>query len=223
MLENSLRDWQRGAPSQSGTRRANSVWVVAIGEPLIGLKERRSPIRAGQLSLALREVGWDVTWWTSTFDHLRKQQYDAQERAGAELAGVRMAWLRGCGYRRNVSLSRGLNHLQLALHFIRECDRHPVPDVICLSFPPIELAAAVAYYARRRGVPLVFDVRDLWPDVFEWAAYPAVRGFIRVLAWPLNVATNFALRAANAIVGVSAGYVAWGQLRRGGPPVSWIR
>ena len=39
------------------------------------------------------------------------------------------------------------------------------PDVVLASSPPLSVGAAGALIAARHRVPLVFDVRDLWPEI----------------------------------------------------------
>ena len=42
--------------------------------------------------------------------------------------------------------------------------RMPKPDVIYATSPPLTMAFPAMAAARRHGVPLVFEVRDLWPE-----------------------------------------------------------
>ncbi len=41
-----------------------------------------------------------------------------------------------------------------------------LPDVIHVCNVPIELCHAAVTYGRAKGIPVVIDVRDLWPDVY---------------------------------------------------------
>ncbi len=49
----------------------------------------------------------------------------------------------------------------------------PRPDVILGTSTPLTAAWAAAHVARRRGIPWVFEVRDLWPD------FPVQMGAVR--------------------------------------------
>jgi glycosyltransferase involved in cell wall biosynthesis len=42
--------------------------------------------------------------------------------------------------------------------------RQPKPDVIYATSPPLTMALPAMAAARRHGAPLVFEVRDLWPE-----------------------------------------------------------
>lgn len=191
------------------------VWVVASGEPVPSRTQHVRLLRAGNLSACLRRSGHDVTWWTSSFDHIQKQQLTPQQ--AAELAGdhgVRL--LPSPGYRKNLGLARLWDHAVLGWRFWREALRNqPRPDVIWCSYPPIETALAAVMVGRRLGVPVVLDVRDLWPDVFldvlpSWAQAPG-----RLVLAPYFLASRHALASASGLVGVSQSYLEWG-LRRAG-------
>ena len=41
----------------------------------------------------------------------------------------------------------------------------PRPDLILCSYPTIELSVEAVRYGRTHGIPVVLDVRDLWPDI----------------------------------------------------------
>ena len=40
------------------------------------------------------------------------------------------------------------------------------PDLILCAYPAIELSRAGVQFANKIGVPVVVDIRDLWPDIF---------------------------------------------------------
>jgi glycosyltransferase involved in cell wall biosynthesis len=186
------------------------IWLVTVGEPLIGREERRAPLRTGSLALHLVERRHHVTWWTSGFDHFRKRHFLAHERQAAAETGVQLEFLDGVSYASNVSLARLRNHGQLGRQFRHRAALAPVPDVILVSLPTLELVREVANYANLHRVPFVVDVRDLWPDVFVWAAPPWARRAIGLATWPMRLRAARAVASAAAVVGVSDGYLAWG-------------
>ncbi len=87
------------------------------------------------------------------------------------------------------------------------------PDLILCSFPTIELSLAAVRFAREHGIPIVLDVRDLWPDIFLQPAPALLRGPVRLLLRPYFWATRRALSGADALIAVSAGYLEWGLAR----------
>jgi glycosyltransferase involved in cell wall biosynthesis len=86
----------------------------------------------------------------------------------------------------------------------------PAPKVILCSFPTIELAREATRFGREHGIPVVLDVRDLWPDIFVQPAPGFLRGVVKSVLWPYFVAARRALADAAAIIAVSPRYLQWG-------------
>jgi len=128
---------------------------------------------------------------------------------------VRIVLLRGIGYRRNVSLARLLDHAVVAAKFAREATQWPVPDVILCSLPTVDLARVAVRYGMAKGVPVVLDIRDLWPDLFA----EVLPRLMRILATPniylMRRQLQAACRGAVALTGSAPGFVRWGLKHAG--------
>ena len=74
---------------------------------------------------------------------------------------------------------------------------------------------AAACIGKRLGVPVVMDVRDLWPDAFLDALPASTRGVARMALLPYFKASAFALRNATGLVGVTEPYLEWALQRSG--------
>lgn len=186
------------------------VWLVTTGEPLPTDGADMRLLRAGILSNMLALRGHEVVWWTSTFDHRRKRhRADTDARVILD-TGVDIRMLHGCGYRRNVSLRRILDHVMVARRFTRSVGEEPKPDIILCSLPTLELSVAVTRYANAAGIPVVIDVRDLWPDLFEEVAPFWMRRALRPLLFPMRRQARLACRGATAITGNAPDMVTWG-------------
>ena len=70
-------------------------------------------------------------------------------------------------------------------------------------------------FARPRGIPVVVDVRDLWPDIFLTALPGPLRHAGRPLLEPLFRQTRRVCRDASALTGVSQSYLDWGLANAG--------
>jgi len=189
---------------------------VTIGEPLPildGLRDR--PLRAGYLAHALADRGHDVTWWTSAFDHARKRRIPTEQQSIDVRPGLRVRLMDGGGYHSNVSLARLRDHRRLAATFSQLIRREPRPDVILSSLPPVELSHAAVEFGEEAGVPVVLDMRDMWPDIFADELPAALRGVGRMFLRPFFRQAREACRRATAITGVSDAMLDWG-LQRGG-------
>lgn len=190
------------------------VWLITIGEPLPHLEPEARKLRTAVLADQLEQAGHTVVWWSSRFSHHRKRHYVTKGQRGNGTSR-RYVLLEGMAYHSNVSLRRLLNHLQIARDFSRLAPREAPPDLILCSFPTIELSLAAVHYANARGVPVLLDIRDLWPDLFlsplpDWA-----RPLGRALLHPYFLAARTALRECTAIIGISDQYLNWALKRAG--------
>lgn len=193
------------------------VWIVAIGEPVPSAEGARDRLhRAGYFAHFLADHGHEVVWWTSTFDHFRKKHLFEQDAVLQVNPHLEIRLLHGCGYRSNVSLARFWDHAQIGWKFAR-CAREAQskPDVVVAALPTIELCLASTKYGRANGVPVLLDMRDMWPDVFRELLPRVLRPAGQIALAPMFLAARAACRDATAIIGVTDAFVDWG-LRRGG-------
>ncbi len=205
--EQSSYGLSRGRSGDDCGKRLN-IWLVTIGEPLEKFEPDARPWRTALLARVLRDRGHDVLWWSSTFNHSNKRHYVASISNYFYL-GVRYILLHGIAYKTNVSVARLINHFQLARTFSRLAKNEAVPHLIVCSFPPIELSHAAVAYGALRNVPVILDVRDLWPDVFMEVIPKKLQAVGKIMLTPYFHMTRLALSRAAGFVAVSEGYMKW--------------
>ena len=192
------------------------VWLVETGETLpIGTNKGCRQRRMALLGRALAEAGHAVTWWASTFDHYHKRHVAETEAPITLDNGVRIRPLRGCGYSKNLSLRRLLDYILVAFRFSRLACEAKKPDVIICGFPSIELGFAAVKYGSKRGVPVILDVRDMWPDIFTDYVPRWIRPLFKVVLLPWFWMVGWACGHATAITGMTEAFVDWGLIRGG--------
>jgi glycosyltransferase involved in cell wall biosynthesis len=184
---------------------------MTVGEPLpYGHTLKSRPWRTGLLATTLVERGHAVTWWTSSVDHFTKTSFVDAPLATRAASGVVLQFLHGRPYKKNVSLARLRNHREIAQQFAEIAPTLATPDLIVCSYPTIELSAQAVRYGSRRSVPVVLDIRDLWPDEMV-ARLPAVlRPLSAVLFGRMYREARYALTGAAGLMAVSQAYLDWG-------------
>lgn len=187
------------------------VWVIMTGETL-PLGNAR-PHRAGVLARRLAEQGHEVTWWASTFDHQEKTYIPLDQAGILDLCpGCRIHLIHSpIPYQRNVSFARIRNHRSVAREFLLAAGQANRPDVIFCCFPTIDLSAAAVEFGRAKGIPVIIDVRDLWPDIFVTPFPTLLRPLARLLMTPLRLQTQRVFARCSAITAISAHYLAWAR------------
>lgn len=167
-------------------------------------------MRCGLLAAAIAARDHDVTWWASTFDHARKMHRRPAAETVAAGPRLRLELLHAPGYRRNVSLARIRHQRVIARHFTARVEALPAPDLLYCCVPTLEVTEAALRYAKPRGIPVVVDVRDLWPDIFVAAIPGPLRAPVRLLLHSEFRRARRIFQSAAAILAVSDGYLEWG-------------
>jgi len=199
------------------------IWLVTIGEPLPTDGPDERLFRTGILAEQLSNQGHHVTWWTSSFDHVRKRQRSTSDEK-IELSDRSSLWLlHANSYSSNVSLPRMLNHRAIARKFRNIADREPKPDIILCSWPTLELCVEAVHLGKRRGVPVVLDIRDMWPDTILDLAPRVLRPAARIALHGAYRDANYAASHAAAIVGPTDKIVDWALGYAGRKRTGWDR
>ncbi|MGK2962835.1 MAG: glycosyltransferase family 4 protein [Gemmatimonadaceae bacterium] len=186
------------------------IWLIQIGEPLPIDGEAPRLLRTGIMASLLAERGHDVTWWCTTFNHWTKSHRFPIDTTLKPAPRYRLRLLHSPGYSRNVSIARIVDHRILARRFRREIEREATPDLILCSFPTIEMAEIATRFARKQGIPVIVDVRDVWPDAFLNFLPSTLKPLGRLLLRGMYRQARRALKQSDAIVAVSESYLQWG-------------
>jgi glycosyltransferase involved in cell wall biosynthesis len=190
------------------SNRAPRIWLIKAGEPL-PTEEKPRLLRTGVMAERLVASGWDVTWWTPTFDHRRKAQRPEPAGLHQVTERYRVALLESSDYRRNISVARIRSLRRSSRSFARLAAKELPPDVIVASYPFTELCTATMNYAAAHDIPFVLDIRDPFPDNVS----SVVPLHIRLAAWfPVKYYRRKLRRLVNysaGVTGVSDGMLDW--------------
>lgn len=166
-------------------------------------------MRTGMLASTLMNREHSVLWWSSTCSHQRKTllyEHDVEVKIQPSFT---VKLIHAGQYQHNISFQRYRHHRLLAKKFRAQANRLPTPAVIVCAFPPIELAYEAVAYAQAHRIPIIMDVRDLWPDIFVDKSPRLLRGVAKLMLQPAFWKTQCLLHNADSIVAVSQGYMAW--------------
>ncbi len=191
-----------------------NVWLIKDGENLPIQPDARR-MRTWMLADELVRQGHEVTWWSSTHSHQRKVLLFDEDRVVDVAPGFRLNLLHAGGYRGNRSVRRLSHHSRLAAKFRRRAPASPRPDVIVSSFPTIELAFEAVSFAKSRGIPVIVDIRDPWPDTFADHAPRILRAAARIVLRPLERKAKTCLARSDSLVACSQGFLEWGLTKAG--------
>jgi len=179
--------------------------------------------RSNTLSEYLASRGHQVVRWRSSFDHYKKRPL-ASGGERIDIGPYAIQFLPAPQYRRNIGIARWRHHRALAESFRQFAPREMLqPDVIHVANVPLELCREVVTFAVARRVPVIVDVRDLWPDVVIDMAPASCRFFARSAFHRMTEDSRYSLRNATAISGISDPIVEWGANQAGRVRSKWDR
>ena len=186
------------------------IWLVnsAEGTPLDSgeVRLRRNAI----LACRLVENGHDVLWWNADFFHATKQHRFGHDHSVEIEPGYTIHFLHGPGYRKHISPARIRDHRIIGKRFQQEAEKAARPDIILCSCPTLELSLASVHYGQKHGIPVILDIRDIWPDVIIEHAPKFLRPIASLLLTHYRSMANKACRGAFALTGNTPKFVEWG-------------
>lgn len=185
-----------------------TIWLMHHGEP-VPVSSQDEKFRSHRLATELSRRGHKVTYWCSTFEHHKKKLFSNHTTA-IEIGNYSMMLLHAGEYGSNHSIGRLLHHHRMARLFARNARLQPQPDLILCSLPIHYCAFQAVKFGRSKGIPVIIDIRDYWPDTLLLALPQYIRRVGEVLLAYDRFQTRFALKNATAVVSMMKNLLEWG-------------
>jgi glycosyltransferase involved in cell wall biosynthesis len=112
-------------------------------------------------------------------------------------------------YLKNISISRIKHHRKLGQRYKSEARKMLEPDVIIASHPIVEFSYEAVKYGKENNVPVIVDVRDMWPDIFQDYFPKIFRPFINAATYFMKKKARYAFSSANAVISMSKDVLNW--------------
>lgn len=176
------------------------IAVISMGVKLNGEKGYS---RFRYIGDFLSEAGYQVDLITTTFQHWEKAQRDI-DTIKKEDYKFRLKFIYEPGYRKNIDPRRIWSHHIAAKNLTRLLEQEGDYDLIYCEIPPNDVALAAAEYAKKKGIPFVPDVNDLWPEAMRMVLdIPVVSD---ILFYPLKRDAEKVYSLVSGIIGTSDEY-----------------
>lgn len=189
-----------------------NLWIVQAQEnpaqerSIIGRRQWRS----NSLCEVLSDQNHTVTRWRSSFSHQAKEQLVIGSQRIAH-DNYHHQFIDSPDYQKHVGIARIRNHHTLGRNFYKlAMEYQEIPDLIHVGNVPIELCHAAVRYGKKKGIPVVVDVRDLWPDLYLDLLPKQFRFFASKVLNAVSFRLKYAFRDATAITALTQSYLEWG-------------
>ena len=186
------------------------IWLLKDGEAIPTDGKNIRLLRMGMLAEELVQRGHDVIWWASTFIHSKKQFRASEDKDVVLKPNYLLRLLHGNGYQKNISFQRIVHNRVIAKKFLQVAQKKTRPDIILAALPTVELALAATRYGKQHQVPVLLDLRDMWPDILLDIVPNFFRPIARlVLNWQFK-AVKEACKSAFGLIGITSAFLQWG-------------
>jgi hypothetical protein len=111
--------------------------------------------------------GWEVDLVSSPINYMDgtvPEPYRGRSYVREEIDGIVHHWVRASAGVHRSFRHRALNYVTFAAAATARGIRLPRPDVVWASSPPLSVAGAGKWIAKRHRAPWALEVRDLWPE-----------------------------------------------------------
>lgn len=186
-----------------------NIWLIQIGETL-PIKDSVTKMRTSLLAEKLIEKGHTVLWWTSAFDHFKKNWLFKEDEELMLNNGLKIKAIKGTGYKKNISLSRFIDHRIIAWKFRRITRKIPKPDIIIASMPTHDLAYEAVIFAKENNIPILIDIRDPWPDIFLFHIPANLQKLAKVVLYNDFQMIKKTMHMAEGLIAVTNTFLEWG-------------
>ena len=187
-----------------------NIWLLRTSEPMPVVDPDGRLMRMGMLAEELSNRGHNVTWFSSTFNHFTKTQSFNKDTIVKVKDNYYLDLSYARGYKKNISVSRILHQITIARKFKKKTKKLQKPDLIYVSYPIIEYAEKAVKYGKKYNIPVIVDIRDLWPDIFNHN----LPKWKRIIATPyiknMGYKAKKIMKNAFAINAVSEAVLLWG-------------
>ena len=176
------------------------IAVITMG---VKLNNEKGYSRFKYLSDFLSDAGYEVDLITTTFQHWEKAQRDI-DKIKKETYKFGLKFIYEPGYKKNVDLRRIRSHKIAAGNLTQLLEKEGNYDLIYCEIPPNDVALAAAQYAKKKGIPFVPDVNDLWPEAMRMVLdIPVISD---ILFYPLKRDAEKVYSLVSGIIGTSDEY-----------------
>ncbi|MCI5146190.1 MAG: glycosyltransferase [Candidatus Electrothrix sp. AR3] len=187
------------------------IWLITAGE-LLPTDGNIRLFRYGILAnfLAEQQEHHDIIRWAPTFVHATKRQRFGEDTEIRVNKRYKINFLYTPDYKNHIGVKRYLFHRKFAQRFSRNASLEKKPDIILCSMPIPELCIESIIYGIKHNVPVIIDVRDVWPDALLHSFPIFLRRLIKISLFPFKRKNKFIFKYATGIIGITDGFLQWG-------------
>lgn len=188
-----------------------NIWLIKDSEPLPLGNSKARMFRMGMLAEYLSKRMHHVTWWTSNFCHFTKTFIKITSDEVDAYPNCRIKLIQAKGYKKNISIQRIFHNRAVAKKFrVLAHNESNKPDLILVALPTIDLSYEAIRYGKENNIPVIVDLRDMWPDILTDHAPWFLRKLARFTLISQYNMMKFVCANATALCSMTNEFLEWG-------------
>ncbi|MDI9257698.1 glycosyltransferase family 4 protein [Flavobacterium sedimenticola] len=187
-----------------------TVWLVSFFEntPI----DDNQNTRYNALVKEALQRNHHVVFWASTFKHNTKSQRFDKSTTIPVQEGLTLTFIRSQSYQKNIGIPRLYSHFVLGKDVVKAMESAPQkPDVVVMAYPPISTAYEVVRWCKGKDIPIIIDIIDPWPELFERKLQKLPKPLSKLIFSPQNKKAKFVFQNATAVTAISNQYLDWAK------------
>lgn len=178
------------------------IAIVSIG--YVWFPCEPGPSRFYYLAKIFAEAGFDVDIITSNFQHFKKEYRDIK-KIQEQNYPFHIEFIEVPAYKKNLDFRRiysnAVARKKIGAYFRKNGEQY---DAVYCTVPANDIAAEVSEYCKRKEIPFIVDIEDLWPEAMKMAFHLP---FISNIAfYPFWRDAERVYKNADAVIGTSDEY-----------------
>lgn len=175
---------------------------IAVITQGVSLGKEPGYTRFKYIAQLLSEKGFEVDLITSSFQHWEKKQRNLKEINLNEYS-FNIKFFNEPGYLKNIDLRRIWSHHIACKNILKLLEKNEY-DLLYTEIPPNDIAATISKYGKKKKIPVILDVNDLWPEAMKMVFnFPIISD---LMFYPFSKAAKEAYSLCSGIVGTSEEY-----------------
>lgn len=140
----------------------SKIIIISPTESVLTKRGNRHPVLAEKLACE----GYEVLYLTTDFYHAEKRRFAKEEiRNALKSIPYKIKFFRSISYDSNISINRFIGNIKSAFSMFLFLLKHgQKADVLLIPSRPPEFVFVASLLKRLKGLSVIVDVRDVWPD-----------------------------------------------------------
>lgn len=176
------------------------IGIVSLGYAWLPCEP--GPSRFYYIAKMFAENGYDVDLIGSSFQHFQKSPRERKVIRQQDYP-FNTTFISVPPYKKNLDIRRIYSNKIAGPRVIKYLETQEYDAIYC-SIPANDIAAKVGKYCKKKGIPFIVDIEDLWPEAMEMVfRVPVIKN---ILFYPFKRDAEIAYRNADAVIGTSDEY-----------------